>query len=281
MPTFARSRGGFTLIELLVVIAIIAVLAAILFPAFASAREKARQITCVSNEKQLGLGFMQYTQDNDELMPTSDSYGQGWAEKIYTYVKNGAVFGCPDDPTFPKVGNRLSYAANVNLVGQGDVYGGPSYPALSSEESPSNTVLLFEIQGNTSATASTGPVPGVDLSRTTNFNSGSGSGSISGCGQNRPTTDYLSAVYATGDIGGYALANWRGTDGVHNGGANYLAADGHAKFLKPGQVSGGLTAASPANAEVHNTGNNQGLAAGTNSMTQQSGSSVTLTFSPV
>src|SRR5579875_2583519 len=59
-------RHGFTLVELLVVIAIISVLAAILFPAFASAREKARQIACLSNEKQMGLAVMQYSQDNDE-----------------------------------------------------------------------------------------------------------------------------------------------------------------------------------------------------------------------
>jgi prepilin-type N-terminal cleavage/methylation domain-containing protein len=62
-------RNGFTLIELLVVIAIIAILAAILFPVFAKVREKARQASCASNEKQLGLAFVQYIQDYDESMP--------------------------------------------------------------------------------------------------------------------------------------------------------------------------------------------------------------------
>ena len=62
-------QQGFTLIELLVVIAIIAILAAILFPVFAKAREKARQASCSSNEKQLGLGIIQYVQDNDEMFP--------------------------------------------------------------------------------------------------------------------------------------------------------------------------------------------------------------------
>src|ERR1700734_1523997 len=64
-----RTQTAFTLIELLVVIAIIAILAAILFPVFAQAREKARQATCISNMKQLGLGFAQYTQDYDETSP--------------------------------------------------------------------------------------------------------------------------------------------------------------------------------------------------------------------
>ena len=67
-----KSNKAFTLIELLVVIAIIAILAAILFPVFAQAREKARQTSCMSNERQLGLAVVQYVQDNDEMMPLAD-----------------------------------------------------------------------------------------------------------------------------------------------------------------------------------------------------------------
>src|ERR1700710_1545990 len=92
-----KSRA-FTLIELLVVIAIIAILAAILFPVFAKAREKARQIACLSNEKQLALGFMQYIQDYDEKGPFSRVYtgefsskNQTWKDGIYPYVKNGGM----------------------------------------------------------------------------------------------------------------------------------------------------------------------------------------------
>jgi prepilin-type N-terminal cleavage/methylation domain-containing protein len=108
----SRRRGdsaAFTLVELLTVIAIIAILAEILFPVFAQAREKARQSACLSNQKQLALAFSLYTQDYDETLPPY-SYGAGtagffgyfggdgprWADLIYPYVKNQQVFDCPD-----------------------------------------------------------------------------------------------------------------------------------------------------------------------------------------
>ncbi len=104
MKSSQNSRSlGFTLIELLVVIAIIAILAAILFPVFAKAREKARQAMCLSNEKQIGLALIQYTQDYDEYWPTR--YGAvvngvqpSWKERIEPYLKSVSVFRCPDNP---------------------------------------------------------------------------------------------------------------------------------------------------------------------------------------
>jgi len=91
-------RQGFTLIELLVVIAIIAILAAILFPVFARAREKARQSSCLSNLKQLGLAFLQYAQDYDETMVSGSGY-QGnsinWQYKVAPYIKNIQIYSCP------------------------------------------------------------------------------------------------------------------------------------------------------------------------------------------
>src|SRR5687768_7869258 len=126
MPRFpyrrpAGKQSAFTLIELLVVIAIIAILAAILFPVFAKAREKARQTSCLSNEKQVGLGFMQYVQDYDETFPVGikvngdPRYGLGWPAAVYAYVKNKAVFFCPSDQ-IPSAGNGdlLSYNYNMN-----------------------------------------------------------------------------------------------------------------------------------------------------------------------
>ncbi len=136
-------RYGFTLIELLVVIAIIAILAAILFPVFAKAREKARQASCQSNLKQVGLAIAQYMQDYDEKYPyagngTDDPYvavnvcgWRGWLSNVVMpYVKNNQLFVCPSDgnnyynvgtttvPTgdsrFYKVSYCYNYAAAIN-----------------------------------------------------------------------------------------------------------------------------------------------------------------------
>lgn len=101
-----QRRLGFTLIELLVVIAIIAILAAILFPVFAKAREAARQSTCVSNDKQVALGVLMYAQDYDEILPrvwTSTGGPTGgardWTTDTVPYIKNTRVFVCPSKPT--------------------------------------------------------------------------------------------------------------------------------------------------------------------------------------
>ena len=96
-----RQYRAFTLIELLVVIAVIAIIAAILFPAFAKAREKARQISCVSNEKQIGTALLMYTQDNDEALPlrTTAQEIDSWKHSIAPYLKSTEVYKCPSNPS--------------------------------------------------------------------------------------------------------------------------------------------------------------------------------------
>ena len=109
-----KSRIGFTLIELLVVIAIIAILAAILFPVFARAREKARQTSCLSNVKQLGLAWLAYAQDYDEtpLLPHQGSHRNGpfYQRLLLPYTKNEQIWHCPSRrDNYDKMGRYAHY----------------------------------------------------------------------------------------------------------------------------------------------------------------------------
>lgn len=193
---------GFTLIELLVVIAIISILAAILFPVFARARENARKTSCLSNLKQLGLGFMQYLQDYDGRFPGSGQYqewvnGGHWVKgntaasltltngtyvagrsanvdegAIFPYVKSSQIFICPSNAD--GAAKRLTYTMSCAINGAQDA-------ALTESAS---IILLDDEQSN---------------------NDG-----------------YF-----------YAVDNPNSTDQmtkIHNGGGNLLFADGHAKF---------------------------------------------------
>lgn len=132
MKTTHGARRGFTLIELLVVIAIIAILAAILFPVFAKVREKARQTTCMSNLRQIGLGCLQYAGDNDGAWVPLDIDNNGTYVPYYMlldqYIGNpvssahaGGVWNCPSDVAAKYSGSpQHTYAANtIRLLGSG------------------------------------------------------------------------------------------------------------------------------------------------------------------
>jgi len=153
---FTKRDCAFTLIELLVVIAIIAILAAILFPVFAKARDKARQTSCLSNMKQLGLGVMQYVQDYDQSYPYVRQLSAPvsvWGADIYPYVKSMQVFVCPSNTTDDglSMGSGLngtlripaSYAMNDRM---GNTSSG-SVPAPLTDgglDKPSQKILIAE-----------------------------------------------------------------------------------------------------------------------------------------
>jgi prepilin-type N-terminal cleavage/methylation domain-containing protein/prepilin-type processing-associated H-X9-DG protein len=218
-------RAAFTLIELLVVIAIIAILAAILFPVFAQAREKARQATCISNCKQIGVAMMMYVQDYDEqffmgsyCVPNDCGAGSQtiyWQVVVDPYIKGGvtradvesgtslkSVFICPNwagpYPRAPRANRPMrSYGANLYLVWDSYYFQPPqlgSYSPgrLAQIERPANLVAITELTGSQIA------IPGRD--------------------------DNMSGQTWTVD---YMIARQR-----HQGGGIYIFADGHAKWLR-------------------------------------------------
>jgi prepilin-type N-terminal cleavage/methylation domain-containing protein/prepilin-type processing-associated H-X9-DG protein len=219
-----KVRKGFTLIELLVVIAIIAILAAILFPVFAKVREKARQTTCVSNTKQLGLAFYQYTQDYDETLPKSGQNGVtpvcggipdgSWVlpeaidttvstactqthlpvpnGSLYTYVKSAQVYKCPSDPQADQ--KTLSYSMNSLLSGEG----------AAQIIAPSGCVLLVDERNDVSATI-------------LGLNNGN-----------------FAAPIVDSPTGGPSYNDVPTTR--HTNGAVFAFADGHSKWMRPEQL---------------------------------------------
>ncbi len=229
----SRSKG-FTLIELLIVIAIIALLAAILFPVFARAREKARQASCASNEKQIGLALLQYAQDYDERYPAglqkwAGAGGEGWAGDIYNYVKSTSLYTCPDDRTVGgTTGNVVSYQYNLDIA---------VMPALSKFNSTASTVMLCEINGNVVPNLGSGE----DTASLTSWQlSTAGNGAVYEPGNGEPI------VYQTGPLGGEPLSpsvSWYQTfapTGWHSDGSNVLLADGHVKWLRGSAISPGF-----------------------------------------
>ncbi|MGE5530992.1 MAG: DUF1559 domain-containing protein [Bacteroidota bacterium] len=230
-------RHGFTLIELLVVIAIIAILAAILFPVFAKAREKARQSSCLSNVKQMILAVMQYAQDYDEMYPGgligSPGAGQGpvtqnaafltaknTADVIYPYVKNTQVFYCASAPSTTS-SYSCNYGFNTAICPDLRV---PSATlasvSLGSLTHPADTFCVLDagpyMVSKTCVTSPQGNfwyVPGT-------------------CGERNPAGDIAPAITVS------LQSDYK--EGRHNQGINVGLADGHAKWFSGSSVRGNL-----------------------------------------
>ncbi len=213
-------KKAFTLIELLVVIAIIAILAAILFPVFARARENARRASCQSNLKQIGLGILQYVQDYDERFPLYRVPASatvpttfrpfGWADAIQPYAKSTQILQCPSDSAAtadePDAVGYTDYAYNLWVGGWGPTAKGAGM-ALAQLTQPTLTVLV------TDHTAS-------NASQYTIGNTSTGAGTNGTCG-----------YYGAPDCGN-GLARIGAVGIRHLGGANMAFGDGHVKWMK-------------------------------------------------
>ena len=232
-----KQYRGFTLIELLVVIAIISILAAILFPVFARARENARRASCQSNLKQIGLGVMQYTQDYDEKFPQYNWGGSttplghgGWANTLQPYLKSVQIFQCPSEPT-GAVGMGVTGFADYNynlFLGWNGAYGSITGQAALTQ--PTLTVMLADYNANSGYSWFTGVYSG---------------SSGSNCG-----TTTCTAGLATFP----APAAQRHLDGQ-----NYIFTDGHVKWYKgasPTQSASVYNAVTPGSGTGIVSGNN-------------------------
>jgi prepilin-type N-terminal cleavage/methylation domain-containing protein/prepilin-type processing-associated H-X9-DG protein len=227
---------AFTLIELLVVIAIIAILAAILFPVFARARENARRASCLSNLKQIGLGAMMYVQDYDEKYPpsylvTSQTPPDGvqwsggawfWQQIIYPYTKNDQLYICPSSTPYPFNGPySQNYGASQGIfIGYDTAV--PAHPAgtpsptlsMASVNSPAQTYMLMDSGGYDPYPTSSG---GVLTSNGWRYLPGAYKNAGVACYGGSPVPAYVADCQA---------------EGRHFDGLNMAFADGHVKWLK-------------------------------------------------
>ena len=204
-------RRGFTLIELLVVIAIIAILAAILFPVFARAREKARQASCASNLKQIGLAALMYAQDYDERLVNPYIYEGGWGvnlcwwpDLLAPYMKSWQIAMCPSQDE-----RQLWYGGLPHGQAQQAHYYPPTwfaYMKMARVEDTSGTIMFVESWTELWA------VDHTDLSM--------------------PDKQWVWNWVNTVAPQPAPSADWNQIQKVHNGGSNYAFMDGHVKWLK-------------------------------------------------
>lgn len=243
--------GGFTLIELLVVIAIIAILAAILFPVFAKAREKARQTSCLSNVKQLGLAIQMYVTDYEAYpmmsSPASASPRTRWPDYIYSYVSSEAMFLCPSAKDSSLLTKAFAHNLNIKYGGYGYNYqylgntrtpGGirPFHASDSSISAPANTVVLGDTKG--ARKGDQGMPYGQDGSGVYVIDPPLGSMAMGSIGSRKSSSTPGSgnAYYEGGDDGSDAH---RALPSDRNGGrVNLVMVDGHGQAMTPADLDG-------------------------------------------
>lgn len=238
MPCSKKSKKGFTLIELLVVIAIIGILAAILFPVFARAREQARKAACQSNLKQIGLAIAQYAQDFDETYPigrfppnppaTSFNY---WYVVLDPYTKNRQVFICPTAGKIVNPNNGVQFGS-----------GGYTWNIRGTGTTATNVNGFGYVEGIWGTPSNNGPLkvaevvePATTIQVTDpSSNNNTGSAAIYAIGYS--VIGYIPVLHG-GQIGVFYDPNQSANLPVKpGGGGNYLFADGHVKFLQASQT---------------------------------------------
>jgi len=204
--SLSKRHNAFTLIELLVVIAIIAILAAILFPVFARARENARRSSCQSNLKQIGLGILQYAQDYDETLPYSRNIAVPWQLAIQPYVKSTQLMKCPSNSSEDLLGNTdtLKISANYVAIG-GSIMTDPNASWGGTVAMPWLNGVSTVSPGNLAKLAT--PATTIDVTE-----------------RDYPTHDSPELIVE--DNKDFTFTNHLGT-------SNFLFCDGHVKSLKP------------------------------------------------
>jgi prepilin-type N-terminal cleavage/methylation domain-containing protein/prepilin-type processing-associated H-X9-DG protein len=224
------TRRGFTLIELLVVIAIIAILAAILFPVFARAREKARQTSCSSNMKQIGVAIIMYASDFDGAFPSNwtgncASPGWDWMETTQPYINNWQVYVCPSVSTSGALdGMFVQSCATGNGRSRQGRRGG--YGLNCGRVAPEFPDQL-------------GPGPGGNSNREIKRDS-----TIRSPAQTIMVTEVREGAMGCAMLCGTGHAGWRApwsgnqVSDIHNEGCNLCFTDGHVKWMKKMAVDG-------------------------------------------